>query len=92
MIGGIGTIVAGILRYVQLKTGTYTIHMLHKEHDSMKQRISSLEGSVISMEASVEGKISSQIEDLKEDIKGINRKMDTLVREVVTAVTTMGKK
>ena len=87
MIVGFSIIVGGLLRYVSLKTGGATLSHLVKELDAIKDRLIKVEGGLIAVDASVEGKISIQITDLKAEMRSLNSKMDTVVREVVSAVT-----
>lgn len=82
----------GVLKIMASGKATRSLDELHNDHKTLLDRVQGVETQMVRLEADLEGTITTQIKDLKEDVLRIDGKIDSLVKEVVSALASIIKK
>lgn len=85
------TITVGVLKMFGMGRSTITGESLQKDINSLYEKTNIADQRITALETSVEKTVTSQISDLKDGIRRMEDKMDTLVKEVITALSALGK-
>lgn len=91
LVGVAITITAGVLKMFGMGRSTVTTETLQKDISNLYDRAGTADQKIAALETSVEKTLSSQITDLKDGMRRMEDKMDTLVKEVITALSALGK-
>lgn len=91
LVGVAMTITAGVLKMFSMGRTTVTTASLQDATTRLANRVTNSEQKIIALETSVDKTVSSQITDLKEGMRRMEDKMDTLVKEVITALGALAK-
>ena len=70
---------------------TISTTTLQSDINKLSHRIGQIEQKVVALETTVDRTITEQMRDLKGDVKELSGKMDTLVKEVITALGALAQ-
>lgn len=91
LIGVSMTITAGVLKMFGMGRTTITTDTLQKDIGSLYDKANSADQRLTALETSVDKTVTSQIADLKAGMHRMEDKMDTLVKEVITALGALAR-
>lgn len=92
IVASVVALTVGAIKIMGTGKTKRTIDELHADHQSLSERVHGVETQMVRLESDLQGTITTQISDLKGDIRRMDQKMDTLVKEVVAALASLTKK
>lgn len=90
IVASIVTLTVGALKILSQGKAVRNINELHTEHTQLAKRVAGVETQMVRLESDLQGTITTQITDLKNDLRRMDQKMDTLVKAALNAVQSKG--
>lgn len=90
IIASVVTLTVGAIKIMSQGKAARTVNELHTEHTQLAKRVAGVETQMVRLESDLQGTITTQIADLKGDIRRMDQKMDQLVKAALDAVKQKG--
>ena len=91
VVASVATLTYGVQRIIAQGRATVSIASLQQDHKLLAERVHATELEIARLESDFKGTITTQIRDLKTDLRHVDQKLDELVKEVVGALASIKK-
>lgn len=86
IIASVATLTVGAIKIMGQGKSVRTIADLHAEHQQLAGRVHGVETQMVKLESDLQGTITTQIADLKQDIRRMDAKMDNLLKAALDVI------
>lgn len=90
IVASVVTLTVGAIKIMSQGKAVRTVNELHAEHTQLAKRVAGVETQMVRLESDLQGTITTQIADLKGDIRRMDAKMDQLVKAALDVVKQKG--